>query len=204
MRRANEASTMRCSMTPPQCHGRCCPPPATFPPTGTCHATAPAQLSLGVRRCSRAMRTKPKWTLTVASSLLFAVGCSSSIVSIAARSSRDWQFVQSVGGIAVGTPTRDSRGHVLLPIRCDVSGTQTVTVRPTAINSALVCESPTTRVRGSTVLLTIRTTIASSHNSNAHCPTADLGALSTGEYSVIYLSPDGSQHPIGSFQIPRQ
>jgi len=41
---------MRCSMTPPQCHGRCCPPSTTFPPTGTCHATAPAQLSLGVRR----------------------------------------------------------------------------------------------------------------------------------------------------------
>ena len=42
---------MRCSMTPPQCHGRCDQPPATFPPTGICHATAPAQLSLGVRRC---------------------------------------------------------------------------------------------------------------------------------------------------------
>lgn len=41
---------MRCSMTPPQCHGRCCQPPATLPPTGICHATAPAQLSLGVRR----------------------------------------------------------------------------------------------------------------------------------------------------------
>ena len=150
------------------------------------------------------MRTKPKWTLIVASILLFAVGCSSFIVSVAARSSRDWQFVQSVGGIALGTPTRDSHGHVLLPIRCDVSGTQTVTVRPTAFSSILVCEPPLIQVRATTVFLTIRTTVASNHNSDARCPTVDLGAFSAGEYSVTYLSPDGSQHPIGSIQIPRQ
>ena len=135
--------------------------------------------------------------------LFVAVGCTS-VVSFAARSSRDWQFIQSVGGIALGSPQRDARRHVLLPIRCDVSGTQTITVRPTAINSALVCEPPVVRVRSSTVLLTIRTTIASDHNSNARCPAADLGALAPGEYSVIYRSPDGSQHPLGSIQIPLQ
>jgi predicted RNase H-like HicB family nuclease len=72
----------------------------------------------------------------VAVALLVAVAGCETIISSAARSSRDWQFVQSVGGLALGTPQRDDRGHVL-PIRCDVSGTRTITVHPTAINSAL-------------------------------------------------------------------
>ena len=59
------------------------------------------------------------------------------------------------------------------------------------------------RVRATTVFLTVRTTIVSRKHPDARCPIADLGALSVGEYSVIYLSPDGSQHPIGFIQIPR-
>lgn len=117
--------------------------------------------------------------------------------------SRDWQFVQSVGGLALGTPGRDDRGHVLLPLRCDVSGTQAITVQPTTMNSGLVCEAPAARVRSNTVFLTIRTFIAGSDKAEARCPAADLGAQPAGAYSVIYLSPDGSQHPLGSIQIPR-
>ena len=126
------------------------------------------------------------------------------MVSGVARSSRDWQFVQSVGGIALGTPTRDRRGYVLLPVRCDVSGTQTITRHPTTMNSVLVCEPPSLRIHSGTVFLTIRTSVASSRNSDSRCPVADLGALPGGAYSVIYRSPDGSQQPIGSIEIPRQ
>jgi hypothetical protein len=148
------------------------------------------------------MKTNLVLSSLLTGTLLFAgVGCEA-IVSSAARSSRDWQFVQSIGGIALGNPERSSRGHTFLPIRCDVSGTHTVTVRPTAINSVLVCEPVSVRVRESNVFLTIRTTIASSHNSDARCPAVDLGTLPAGNYSVIYLSPDGSRHPIGSIQIP--
>ena len=149
------------------------------------------------------MKTRRKWTLTLATILFATVGCDS-FVAFAARSSRDWQFVQSVGGIALGTPQRDNRRHVLLPIRCDVSGTQTITVSPTAINSTLVCESPIVRVRSSAVFLTIRTSVPSKRFPNARCPDADLGTLTAGEYSVIYRSPDGSQHPLGSIQVPPQ
>ena len=150
------------------------------------------------------MRKNSAWVLIVATtSLLDAVGCES-LVSFTARSSRDWQFVQSVGGIALGTPQRAPGGEVLLPIRCDVSGTTTITVRPTAISSALVCEPPIVRIRSSTVFLTIRTTFANRRNRDARCPPADLGALPAGNYSVIYLSPDGSQHPLGSINSPSQ
>jgi hypothetical protein len=143
------------------------------------------------------MKTTLKLPILVAVILLIAVADCDAVES------RDWQFVQSVGGLALGTPWRDNRGHILLPVRCDVSGTQTITVRPTAMNSALVCEPPDTRVRSSTVLLTIRTVIAGSRKADARCPAADLGAPPAGVYSVIYLSPGGSRHPLGSIHIPR-
>ena len=150
------------------------------------------------------MRKNAKWTLVVAATPLFAaVGCES-FISLAARTSRDWQFVQSVGGMVVGTPQSTSRGHFLLPVRCDVSGTKAITVRPTAGSSALVCELPIVRIRSSTVFLTIRTTLAAKRNLDARCPPADLGALTAGDYSVIYLSPDGTQHPLGSIKISSQ
>lgn len=129
--------------------------------------------------------------------------CTQSVVSALTRSSCDWQFIQSVGGIAVGPPQRDQRGHVMLPVRCDVSGTQRITRRPTHINSALVCETPVVRIRDGTIFLTIRTTVAGNPKLSSRCPTADLGALAPGRYSVIYRSPGGTNHPLGSIDIPR-
>jgi hypothetical protein len=143
------------------------------------------------------VKTNLKLLLLVAVTLLVAItGCD-------ATGLRDWQFVQSIGGLALGAPWRDGRGHVLLPVRCDVSGTQTITVRPTAMNSALVCEPPYARVHSRTVFLTICTTTAASRKADARCPAADLGAPPAGLYSVVYLGPDGSHHPLGSVQIPR-
>lgn len=129
--------------------------------------------------------------------------CTRSVVSALTRSSCDWPFIQSVGGIALGPPQRDRRGHAILPIRCDVSGTQKITQRPTHLNSALVCEAPVVRIRHGTIFLTIRTTVADNPKLSSRCPAADLGALVAGRYSVIYRSPDGTSHPIGSIEIPR-
>src|SRR5881394_3841678 len=107
---------------------------------------------------------KFRFDFLAAIALLVAVAGCDTISLSAVRSSRDWQFIQSVGGIALGTPQRDDHGDVILPIRCDVSGTRTITVHPTALNSALVCEHPSVRVRSPTVFLTIRTTMATNRN----------------------------------------
>jgi hypothetical protein len=61
---------------------------------------------------------------------------------------------------------------------------------------------PVVRVRLNTVFLTIRTTFANHWYPNAVCRPADLGRPAAGTYSVVYLSPDGSQQPIGVIQIP--
>ena len=132
--------------------------------------------------------------------ILLLGGCGT-MVSIAARSSRDWQFVQSVGGIAIGKPARDGRGNITLPIHCNVSGTRRITTRPTGIHSALVCERPSVGVRGSMVFITVHTTVASDRNSDADCPAANLGRLKPGRYSVVYRDPDGSSHPLGVIEV---
>jgi len=44
---------------------------------------------------------------------------------------RDWVFVQSVGGIAVGNPHRTPSG-VMLPVFVDVSGLRTITTKPSS------------------------------------------------------------------------
>jgi hypothetical protein len=123
------------------------------------------------------------------------------MVSIAASSSRDWQFVQSVGGMAIGKPARDGRGNVILPIHCNVSGTRRITTKPNGINSALVCERPSVGVRGSMIFITVRTTVASDQNSDADCPAANLGRLAPGRYSVVYRDPDGGSHPLGLIEV---
>jgi hypothetical protein len=132
-------------------------------------------------------------------SILASARCRS-IVSDAAQLSRDWQFVQSVGGLAIGTPQRDSRGYVMLPIRCDVSGSQTITVHPTTMYSGLSCDSPAVRVSSTNICITVRAGLFS--KGDARCPPADLGKLASGDYSVFYLSPDGAQQPLGNIHIP--
>src|SRR5207248_5866168 len=135
-------------------------------------------------------------------SVLAVATCSSLLVTLTSCSLCDWKFVQSVGGIAVGTPARDNRGHVWLPIHCDVSGTQKITVRPTNVSGMTVCEAPVVRVRSNTIFLTIRIAYTNPWNSHAVCGPADLGRLPAGTYSVVYLGPDRSQHPIGVIQVP--
>jgi hypothetical protein len=136
-------------------------------------------------------------------SLVFAVlGSCSYLASSAAGSTHDWEFVQSVGGISVGTPQRDAAGNVTLPINCDVSGTRAITVNPTAVNSGLVCEEPSVRVQGQSVYLTICTSIPSERYTSAQCPHADLGRLVPGRYAVFYGVPPDVEHSLGTVEVP--
>ena len=50
----------------------------------------------------------------------------------------DWELLQSVGGVDLGTPYL-FRGDYYLPVIVDFSGTRTVSVPPTLINSGLLC-----------------------------------------------------------------
>jgi hypothetical protein len=157
-----------------------------------------AQLeTLGIS--TRTVKRKFTWLVVIIGLLLIAAAIQRSFASPLFDTKRDWQFVQSVGGMAIGTPHRDDRKHVILPIRCSVAG-ETVTRHPTTGYSGLAFDTPAVRVSSTNVFLTFRTTLPGKRD--AQCPPADLGKLAGGEYAVFYRSPDGAREPVGTIHIP--
>jgi hypothetical protein len=63
-----------------------------------------------------------------ASALVFVAFLCIASPAISAQS-RDWVFVQSVGGLALGEPAQKRR-HMYLAIRCNVSGVEATTTTP--------------------------------------------------------------------------
>lgn len=108
---------------------------------------------------------------------------------------RDWSFVQTIGGLKVGTPYK-SKGVWLLPIQSDVSGLQTVTIKPTALNSVLSCKRTNAKIKNNSIYLTIVTGLASREH-NSLCPPAILGNIPVGKYLVFYGSPAESPVSLG-------
>lgn len=123
-------------------------------------------------------------------------------VSLAIRDRRSWESIQSMGGISLGAPSRDAAGNVSVPVNCDVSGLHKVTVQPTGIDSGAVCLPPRVSVKQGTIYVTVITTIASDRHPSPYCPPLALGRIAPGTYAAVYLSPDGSQQPLGHLTIP--
>jgi hypothetical protein len=158
-----------------------------------------AQLvSLGVS--TRIVKTKLTSFALIVGLLLIALAIRQSFGQSIFSTARDWQFVQSVGGLAIGTPHRDDRKQVILPIRCNITGTQTVTIHPTTGYSGLAFDSPKVHVHSTNVFITVCTVLPGKRD--ASCPPADLGKLEGGDYSVFYSSPDGKREPLGSIKVP--
>lgn len=151
------------------------------------------------------MRARTSAARVATAALVLAVVSSCShVMSSAARSTRDWQFVQSVGGIAVGNPQRDANGEVHLPVDCDVSGLRAVSTSPSAINSGIACEAPAVVVRGRSVYIAVVTSLPSEKSGSAGCPDAHLGALAPGKYAVFHGSAEDTAHPLGFIEVSDQ
>ena len=134
--------------------------------------------------------------------MFFAVAGCTAFAVWATRRREDWQLVQSVGGIAVGTPYRSDDGRVFLPIDFDVSGLRAITTQPTTMNSGMMCAAPLVDVGPQVISITVRTELADKGGYGPGCPDADLGDLAAGRYAVVYASPDGSEHPLGTIDVP--
>lgn len=117
----------------------------------------------------------------------------------------NWSFVQSVGGIAVDAPLLAQWGDWgwVMPVRADVSGLQGVTTKPTALNSALICERTDLAVEGRNMYLTIVTAPAPSsdaeggQHATSRCPPLTFGEMIPGKYSVFYRGPGETPVPLG-------
>jgi hypothetical protein len=131
-------------------------------------------------------------------SILFIIGFSS---QIALAEKMDWTFIQSIGGISVGVPLRTEDGFYL-PIDCDVSGLKQVTVKPTTINSALVCSKVYVSIKGNNIYITISTGLPGGRE-NSQCSAVKIGYPESGDYAVFYKDPKGPTYEIGKIKIVR-
>lgn len=113
---------------------------------------------------------------------------------------RSWAFVTAVGGLEVGAPVQ-AGNKWQLPVRADVSGLQTITVKPTAINSGLVCKSVQAKVKGQDIFLILETTLAHG-NAASVCPAASLGRPAAGRYNLWYGTSRADGVALGTLTIP--
>ena len=112
---------------------------------------------------------------------------------------REWAFVQSAGGIALGAVS-ENKGEWSLAVRANVSGLEEITVKPTVINSALVCTSTSASITGSDIYLTIHAGIIREGYTTS-CPEAHLGRIHEGAYRVFYRSPHDKPAFLGEIQV---
>src|ERR1700681_2247629 len=90
-----------------------------------------------------------------------------------AATPQSWDFVVSVGGMSVGEPVLEN-GVWSLPIQADVSGLESFTFKPTALNSTLVCARVAAKIIAKDIFLTIYSDLPGVAKS-ARCPATQLG-----------------------------
>ncbi len=126
--------------------------------------------------------------------LITATFAFSGITGILSQSTRDWSFIQSVGGMKV------SAQENVLHVDCYVSGLKKVTVKPTTINSALMVRKIKHKRVGKTIQLRLVTSVIEKRG-KTNPKQVDLSAYPAGEYSVQYLDSDGTTHPLGKIKL---
>jgi len=132
-----------------------------------------------------------RW-ITASLSALLITGC--------AGEHRDWAFVQSVGGMALGVPYRTASG-VMLPISVDVSGLKTVTTKPRVMNSGLMLKEIVVRREGNTLGIALFTSTAGGSIQRTTSGDVALGDLQPGRYSVVYAEPNGGRVDMGEVTV---
>ena len=116
------------------------------------------------------------------------------------RETENWDFIQKVGGIKTDTPFETENGFYL-PVKCNVSGLDSVTIKPTTLNSALSCLKIKSTVNGNTIHLKVIAGLALTKKSDCNCKAVRVGDLEPGNYIVYYGDKSSIEHPIGKFTI---
>jgi hypothetical protein len=117
-----------------------------------------------------------------------------------ARKTSDWNFIQSVGGIKIENPLLTENGFYL-PVICNVSGLDSITIKPTGLNSALSCIKSKVTIDGNKIYLKVVNGIAFSKRTNCNCKAVNIGYLNEGIYQVYYKASNSDEHLIGQFTI---
>jgi hypothetical protein len=119
------------------------------------------------------------------------------------RKSADWNFIQNVGGIKTEKPVETEDGYYL-PVICNVSGWDSITVKPKTVNSALFCLKTKVKIEENKIYLTVVTGIPIFGSINCKTKAVKLGNLKDGNYKIYYKEIITGEHQIGSFNIEKQ
>jgi len=120
--------------------------------------------------------------------------------TVLTRDSRDWTFIQNVGGIKIEKPLETEDGFYL-PVICNVSGQDSVTVKPKGPNSALFCLKTKTTVQENKIYLTVMTGYTLFDKLDTKSKAVRIGKLEPGNYTVYYKDKKTGEHKIGEFSI---
>lgn len=119
------------------------------------------------------------------------------------RKSADWNFIQNVGGIKIEKPIETEDGYYL-PIICNVSGWDSITVKPKGANSALFCLKTKVKIEDNKIYLTVVTGISIFGNNSSKAKAVGLGNIKDGNYKIYYKDKEKREHLIGEFSIEKQ
>ncbi len=118
------------------------------------------------------------------------------------RVTADWKLIQDVGGIKTGTPLLTEDGFYL-PVVCNVSGLDSVTVKPATINSALSYVKTNVKVEGNNIYLKVIAGLSKSRQKDGNSKAVRIGSLNEGSYQVFYGDKGSTDYLIGQFKIER-
>ena len=82
---------------------------------------------------------------------------------------------------------------------CNVSGQDSVTVKPTGINSALFCLE--TKIKENKIYMTVFTGYSLFEKLDCKSKAVRIGKLKAGNYTVLYEDIESGEHQIREFTI---
>ena len=123
-----------------------------------------------------------------------------SCMAIMTSHGESWQTIQSRGGLRVDNPIRQSEGSLFLPVICDVSGMQAITVQPKKLDSASVVRRIDVTIETGRIGIQIVTCLTDKRHQSM-TKGVDLGIPPSGRYRVEYLNPDGSTVLVKEIEI---
>jgi hypothetical protein len=96
-----------------------------------------------------------------------------------------WSDIQRYGGLKVGQPLDTEKGY-FLPIICNVSGNDSITLRPTSLNSSNVCKRTRVTINKNNIFICVKVSGPYFDDETCNCKAIRLGQLNQGHYKVFY------------------
>ena len=124
-----------------------------------------------------------------------------SITDIFTAKHADWNFIQDVGGLEVSEPEYISGEGWYLPVRCDVSGLQSITAKPKLVNSGLAVKEVKARVKDNRIQIWVVYCLVSNDSPSCISKGVFIKDIKEGSYKVEYLNNDGSVVPIRGVEL---